>query len=131
MTNYLIDTHNLLWHSLADRRLSAIVLDQLGSPESTLFVSQATYWEMTIKKALGKLDLAVPISDFYQSALENSFNVLPFDIEQYTVLESLPQLHSDPFDRMIIAQAISKNLTIITQDRKFEYYEDLVTILWN
>jgi PIN domain nuclease of toxin-antitoxin system len=131
MTNYLIDTHILLWHSLADRRLSKIVLDKLGSPESNLFVSQATYWEMTIKKALGKLDLTVPISDFYQSALENSFNVLPFDIEHYTVLESLPLLHSDPFDRMIIAQAISRDLTIITQDHKFEDYGDLVKILWN
>jgi PIN domain nuclease of toxin-antitoxin system len=86
---------------------------------------------MTIKKTLGKLDLAVPISDFHQSALENSFNVLPFDIEHYTVLESLSLLHSDPFDRIIIAQAISKGLTIITQDGKFEDYEDLVTILWN
>jgi PIN domain nuclease of toxin-antitoxin system len=73
----------------------------------------------------------VPISDFYQSALENSFNVLPFDIEHYTVLESLPLLHSDPFDRMIIAQAISRDLTIITQDHKFEDYGDLVKILWN
>ena len=66
MTNNLIDTHILLWHSLGNRRLSSLVLEKLGSPESNLFVSQATYWEMTIKKLLGKLDLTVPISNFYQ-----------------------------------------------------------------
>lgn len=131
MTNYLIDTHILLWHSLGNQQLSGKVLEMLGSAESNLYVSQATYWEMTIKKALGKLDLTVSVSDFYQSALENSFNILPFDIEHYTALESLPLLHSDPFDRMIIAQAISKDLTIITQDRKFKDYADLVKILWN
>lgn len=131
MTNYLIDTHILLWHSLGDRQLSSHVLEKLGSPESNLFVSQATYWEMTIKKSLGKLELAVPISQFYRSALENAFNVLHFDIEHYTVLESLPLLHSDPFDRMIIAQAIFKDFTIVTQDKKFEDYQHLVKILWN
>lgn len=131
MTNYLIDTHILLWHALGNRQLSNLVLEKLGSPESNLFVSQATYWEMTIKKSLGKLDLTVPIAHFYQSALENSFNALSFDIEHYTVLESLPLLHSDPFDRMIIAQVIFKDLTIITQDKKFEAYQHLVKILWN
>lgn len=131
MNNYLIDTHILLWHSLGNGQLSDVVLERLGSPESNLFVSQATYWEMTIKKALGKLDLTVPISHFYQSALENSFNILPFEIDHYSALETLPLLHSDPFDRMIIAQAISKDLVIITQDKKFVDYVDFVKILWN
>jgi PIN domain nuclease of toxin-antitoxin system len=65
------------------------------------------------------------------SALQNSFQVLPFDIDHYQILENLPQYHNDPFDRMIIAQAIAEHLVIITQDEKFILYEELVTILWN
>ena len=86
---------------------------------------------ITIKKSLGKLDFVTPISDFYQTALENYFLPLDFDIASYRVLEALPVFHQDPFDRMIIAQAIAGNFTIITQDRKFEYYGKLVPIIWN
>lgn len=131
MPNYLIDTHILLWHSENDTKLSQSALAELNSPNTKLYVSQATYWEMTIKKGLGKLNLTVSISDFYLSALQNSFQVLPFEIGHYQVLENLPQYHSDPFDRMIIAQAIAENLVIMTQDKKFKLYEELATIFWN
>lgn len=129
--NYLIDTHILLWYSEENARLSHQVLSILNDSLSNLYVSHASYWELTIKKSLGKLDLAVPISNFYQAALDNSFNHLGFDVQHYCVLEELPLLHADPFDRMIIAQAISENLTIITQDRKFELYQHYTSILWN
>jgi PIN domain nuclease of toxin-antitoxin system len=131
MPNYLIDTHILLWHAENDTKISRSTLAELNSPNTTLYVSQATYWEMTIKKSLGKLNLVVSIRDFYLSALQNSFQVLPFDIDHYQILENLPQYHNDPFDRMIIAQAIAEHLVIITQDEKFRLYEELVTILWN
>ena len=131
MPNYLIDTHILLWHSENDTKLSKAVLTELNSPNSKLYVSQATYWEMTIKKGLGKLNLTVSINEFYLSAIENSFQLLPFDISHYQTLETLPQYHSDPFDRMIIAQSIAEDLVIITQDEKFTLYKELTSIFWN
>ncbi|SKB55319.1 type II toxin-antitoxin system VapC family toxin [Dyadobacter psychrophilus] len=129
--NYLIDTHILLWHSDNNQKLSDQVIFELNSSLTSLYVSHATYWEMAIKKGLGKLDLIVPVSEFRRTAMRNSFHSLPFDNEHYDVLEQLPLLHADPFDRMIIAQAIAENLTIITQDKKFELYQNLVPILWN
>ncbi|MCF0060932.1 type II toxin-antitoxin system VapC family toxin [Dyadobacter chenwenxiniae] len=129
--NYLIDTHILLWHSDDNQKLSHQVTLELNSSSASLYVSHATYWEMAIKKGLGKLDLNVPISEFRKMAMRNSFHSLSFDNEHYDVLEQLPLLHADPFDRMIIAQAIAERLTIITQDKKFALYQNLVPILWN
>ena len=129
--NYLIDTHILLWYSDNNQKLSDQVILELNSSVTSLYVSHATYWEMAIKKGLGKLDLNVPISEFCKIAMKNSFHSLSFDNEHYGVLEQLPLLHADPFDRMIIAQAIAEKLTIITQDKKFGLYQNLVPILWN
>jgi len=129
--NYLIDTHILLWHSDDSQKLSSQVIQELNASSTSLYVSHATYWEMTIKKGLGKLYLNVPVSEFRKSAMRNSFHSLSFDNEHYDILEQLPQLHADPFDRMIIAQAIAENLTIITQDKKFALYGSLISILWN
>ncbi|MCE7069831.1 type II toxin-antitoxin system VapC family toxin [Dyadobacter sp. CY327] len=129
--HYLIDTHILLWHSDNNQKLSSQVISELNSSSASLYVSHATYWEMTIKKGLGKLDLNVPISEFQKIAMRNSFHSLSFYNEHYDVLEQLPLLHADPFDRMIIAQAIAEKLTIITQDKKFALYQKLVPILWN
>ncbi|MCF2498488.1 type II toxin-antitoxin system VapC family toxin [Dyadobacter chenhuakuii] len=129
--HYLIDTHILLWHSDNNQKLSSQVISELNSSSASLYVSHATYWEMTIKKGLGKLDLNVPISEFQKIAMRNSFHSLSFDNEHYDVLEQLPLLHADPFDRMIIAQAIAEKITIITQDKKFALYQQLVPILWN
>ena len=131
MKSYLIDTHILLWHSQDSGKLSEAILEKISSPETRLLVSAATYWEMTIKKSLGKLDLTVSISDFYYSAIRNSFYTIPIDFKHFQTLEKLPLLHADPFDRLIISQAISENLTIITQDQKFKLYEELVSIEWN
>ncbi|MCE6991530.1 type II toxin-antitoxin system VapC family toxin [Dyadobacter sp. CY323] len=131
MKSYLIDTHILLWHSAGSGKLSGETLEKLNSPETRLLVSTATYWEMTIKKSLGKLDLAVPISDFYYSAVRNSFYTIPIDFKHFQTLENLPLLHADPFDRLIISQAISEDLTIITQDQKFKLYEQWVSIFLN
>ncbi|KAA0989492.1 type II toxin-antitoxin system VapC family toxin [Dyadobacter aurulentus] len=131
MTKYLLDTHILLWHSEDNRQLSTDILTRISSPDSSLFVSQASYWELTIKKSLGKLDLSVSVQAFCQSAIENSFQTLAIQTEHFACLEALPLLHSDPFDRMIIAQAISEHMVVITQDQKFRFYEGMVDILWN
>jgi len=111
--------------------LSEKIVSVINDSSNNIYVSHASFWEMTIKKSLGKLDLITSISDFYRLVLENSFMTLNFDIAAYMVLENLPLYHQDPFDRMIISQAISESLTIITQDQKFDLYKTLVPITFN
>ncbi|WP_373515697.1 type II toxin-antitoxin system VapC family toxin [Persicitalea sp.] len=127
--NYLIDTHILIWYGEGDRRLNPSIFDEMRKPSSKVFISHATFWEITIKKALRKLEFSAPVSRFRDLATEYSFQIFRFN--HYERLELLPHHHNDPFDRMLIAQAIAEDFTIITQDKKFATYEHQVKILWN
>lgn len=81
--------------------------------------------------SIGKLKMSISIPELQQLLFNNNFQVIGIDFNHYESLQTLPHYHNDPFDRMLIAQAISEDLTIITQDRKFVSYESLVPILWN
>ncbi len=129
--NYLIDTHILIWYGEGNPRLHPSTLAEMRKPSSRVHISHATFWEMTIKLTLGKLEFSTPISGFQNLISTYNFQVLGFDFEHYKSLELLPRHHNDPFDRMIIAQAIAEDFTIITQDQQFAAYEPLVKILWN
>lgn len=129
--NYLIDTHILIWYGEGNQRLKASILAEMRKPSSRIYISHATFWEITIKLTLGKLDFSTPVSGFQSLITKYNFRLLGFDLEHYESLELLPFHHQDPFDRMLIAQAIAEDLTIITQDQKFALYEQSVKILWN
>ena len=129
--NYLIDTHILIWYGEGNQRLKASVLAEMRKPSSRIYISHATFWEITIKLTLGKLDFSTPVSGFQSLITKYNFRLLGFDLKHYESLELLPFHHQDPFDRMLIAQAIAEDLTIITQDQKFALYEPSVKILWN
>ncbi|MPR34047.1 type II toxin-antitoxin system VapC family toxin [Salmonirosea aquatica] len=129
--NYLIDTHILIWHAEESHKLNPDVLEKIINPSNIIYVSHASFWEMTIKSMTGKLRFSTPVSEFQQLSINNDFLDLGFFFKHYSRLETLPLYHNDPFDRMLIAQAISEDLTLITQDRKFASYESLVPILWN
>lgn len=75
--------------------------------------------------------MSIPISGLRELVAKNDFEPQGFNFEHYECLEVLPYHHNDPFDRMLIAQAIAEDSTIITQDKQFEAYEPLVKILWN
>jgi PIN domain nuclease of toxin-antitoxin system len=116
---FLIDTHILLW--LLDRKssLKQGVRDMLADPKHTVAVSVATLWEISIKKARGRLDSP----DDILSILElNGTRIIPITPEQAYAVRSLPLLHGDPFDRMLVVQAIMENMTIVTRDKKIEAY---------
>lgn len=121
---YLLDTHVLLWW-LAEKELSKNAFNIISDPKNTLFVSAATTWEITIKKGLGKLEAPDDIED---ALLKNRFESLPIRMKHTLEIANLPSIHSDPFDRMIIAQAKVEGLTILSRDEHIRRYD--VSLVW-
>ena len=115
----LLDTQVLLWWLAGDRRLTAATRRALASAESDVFVSAASAWEISIKKALGKL--AAP-DDLVDQLEREAFEPLPITVSHAVDAGALPHLHDDPFDRMLIAQARQEALTIVTRDPRFAPY---------
>lgn len=121
---YLLDTHTLIWLFENNPRLSnrakSIVIDETND----LFVSIASIWEMTIKSSLGKLNLSIPLWDLIaQKLIPSDIQLLPIQLEHLAVLETLPFHHRDPFDRILIAQAISDRLILLSADEAFKNYD--------
>ncbi len=129
----LLDSHTLLWYSQDIPTLSPSVMDMLQNPENDLYVSIATFYEIAIKINHGKLKIIDTVQDFYIKTIEAGIHVLPvlpIYLDSYISLPVFPD-HRDPFDRLIIATAITENHTIITIDKKFELYNDIVKTYWN
>ena len=119
---YLIDTHVLLWLMSGDKRLSKRHRYEIETPGNIVFVSKASLWEIAIKVSISKLELSKPILQFEGYLIENSFQLLDFNYHDLDQLSQLDFHHYDPFDRLIICQAITNNLTILTDDKKFNLY---------
>lgn len=119
---YLIDTHVLIWFSEDDKRLPARIKSIIENDLSEIFVSHATIWEMAIKISLGKLKLRYSLAEWEEVLMKNSLELLPNSFRHYQILLSLPLHHQDPFDRLIIAQAIAEDFTVISHDPKFSTY---------
>ena len=120
----LLDTHVFLWWREESRRLGREARAAIGAAE-VVFVSAATAWEAAIKIALGRLQLP----DTVESGVADSgFEKLPIDFAHAAAAGQLPAHHSDPFDRMLVAQARLETLTLVTHDRHLKPYD--VHILW-
>ena len=118
---YLLDTHALIWYSEHSGKLPRHIEEILDNPESIVYVSAASLWEIAIKVNLGKLDLS-----FYNllEELESvRFRILQVENVYLTKLLNLPRLHKDPFDRLIIATALAESLTLITADENIHAYD--------
>lgn len=119
----LLDTHTLLWYLAGARELSAPARGIIDDPAGTIFVSIASLWEIAIKHGNGKLDLGVSFDEFIRDQLSSSaFEVLAVETDHLVTLSSLPMHHRDPFDRLLIAQAIHEDLAIVGTDSAFESY---------
>lgn len=114
----LLDTHALLWW-LADEGLNEQARDAIADPDNLVMVSATSAWEISIKKALGKLSAP---DDLEQQIAESGFAPLPISIAHGIAAGRLPRHHDDPFDRMLIAQAYAEGLTIVTHDKRFADY---------
>lgn len=125
----LLDTHMFLWFLLNDPQLSATARDLIVDPYNAIEVSPATYWEIAIKISLGKYSLPEPYGIFIEREIAiNDFRVLPIEPKHTAILTNLPFHHRDPFDRLLIAQAIVEGIPILSDDEAFDAYP--VTRLW-
>lgn len=121
---YLIDTHILLWMASEQEQLSRKVRSLLSNEENDVYLSVASVWEMAIKVSLGKLKLGVELNDFVQAqVLENGILLLPVKKEHIYPLIELPFHHRDPFDRLLICQARTESIAILTADKVFKKYD--------
>ena len=117
--NYLLDTHTLLWWLNNDPKLSTSAKTVIANSENIIFVSAVSAWEISIKKTIGKLSAP---DNLEEAIAVNCFEPLLINIEHGLKAGSLPSYHNDPFDRMLIAQAMIENLIIITRDAQFTQY---------
>ena len=120
---YLLDTHSLIWYLSGDARLSDHAFHLMENEENELFVSIASLWEMAIKFSIGKLNLDRPFEELFPEQLaSNSIELLGITIEHLQIVGGLPFHHRDPFDRLLIAQALIESLPIIGMDEAFDRY---------
>jgi len=125
----LFDTHSFIWWADEPTKLSPIALAALEDENNRLFLSDASIWEMQIKIQLGKIKLKLPLRDLIESQQrDNKVEILPISTEHILALDNLPFYHKDPFDRLLIAQSIAENFTIITVDSEFPAYP--AKLLW-
>jgi len=119
----LLDTHALLWYVTADPRLSNAAAEHLAEPDTRVFVSVVSAWELVIKLGTGKLALDRPVGEWWAfNTTENGFEVLPITAEDVLAVEPLPLHHRDPFDRLLIGQALRHGLRLVTADDAFAAY---------
>ena len=120
---FLIDTHTFIWYVTDNSRLSNQVLELINDENNQIFLSIASVWEMGIKHGLGKLTFNLPFERFIMQQISiNDFMVLDINISQITAITQFPLHHRDPFDRMLIAQAMVENMPIISADTIFDAY---------
>jgi PIN domain nuclease of toxin-antitoxin system len=119
----LLDTHALLWFVWNHPNLSATARNLMSDPTNTLLLSAASIWEIAIKVSIGKLTLADPYDVFMQQAIRTTaLTLLPIEVRHAAAMTALPFHHNDPFDRMLIAQALVEKLTLLSTDALFDAY---------
>lgn len=118
--NLLLDTHAFLWAVSDPQRLSAKARVAVQDGDNMVFVSAATAWEIAIKKAIGKLK--IPLDSYLDELEVHRFTQLNITAEHALAVEYLPMLHTDPFDRLLIAQAQIEKLVLVTRDARIGEY---------
>lgn len=125
----LLDAHTFLWFVWNDVQLTHDATALIVNPTNQKLISTATYWEIAIKVSIGKLDLGEPYRAFmHREIARNHFDLLHVSVDHAAAVAVLPLHHRDPFDRMLIAQALVEQTPIVSGDRAFDAYP--VTRLW-
>ena len=123
MGHYLLDTHAAIWFFNGNDALSNTANQIIRDISNPIYISIASAWELAIKIGLEKLDFDGKAAGFIRLAKANEITVLPVKTAHLTALESLPLIHRDPFDRLLIATAISEQMTLITADKNISRYD--------
>ena len=118
----LLDTHILLWAAYTPDRLSAKAQAMIADPANSLYFSVASLWEVAIKSALGRPDFTVDAAELRLGLVANDYDELPIESAHVLRLPTLPPLHADPFDRILLAQAMAEGQVLLTADAKVLAY---------
>ena len=119
----LLDTHAFLWFVLNDPNLSSVARTFIADPANELYVSPASYWEVAIKVSIKKYLLTSPFEEFWKKGIgDNGFRVLPIELAHAAALTTMPFHHRDPFDRLVVAQALVEQMPIISNDLALDAY---------
>ena len=125
----LLDTHLLLWAAGEPKRLSKQARTLIGNPDNELLFSAASLWEVAIKRRLGREDFKVDARLLRRGLLDNGYSELPIISDHVVATESLPLLHRDPFDRILVAQATVEGVTLLTTDSQVSQYAGPIRIV--
>ena len=125
----LLDTHVLLWALAEPARLGADVQTMIEDPENEVLFSAASIWEVAIKAGLGRADFAIRPEDVARGALEAGFTELPVCAKVAAQVMDLPPHHRDPFDRLLVAEAMAGPMRLLTADPLLPPYSELVTLI--
>ena len=125
----LLDTHVFLWLRNEPEKIPLHIMNLYEDMRSDAFLSMASIWEMQTKNQLGKLALDIPLNELIdQQCLKNGLQILAIETTHIYALKNLPAHHNDPFDRLILTQAQTENLTLISDDSVFKHYD--VDCIW-
>jgi PIN domain nuclease of toxin-antitoxin system len=119
---FLLDTHLLLWAAAEPRRLSKQARALIDNPDNDLLFSAASLWEVAIKRGLGRDDFKVDARLLRRGLLDNGYSELPIISDHVVAMDSLPPIHKDPFDRILVAQATVEGVTLLTIDSVVRRY---------
>jgi PIN domain nuclease of toxin-antitoxin system len=131
--NYLLDTHTFLWSALQTERLSKKVRTLLLDNRNTVYVSSVSFWEISLKYGIGKIELKnLHPDELPTAAQEMGFDILDVDYREAASFHKLPrQNHKDPFDRMIVWQAIHNDLVLVSKDKSMSDYRQYgLEMIW-
>jgi len=124
----LLDTHTFLWYIEGNANLSENAKKLIENPGVINYISIASFWEISIKSSLNKIELKVPFPGLAYYISFNKFQLLPIAFEDTLIVSALPLYHRDPFDRIIIAQAMHRNLRLLSKDELFGSYN--ISLSW-
>lgn len=125
----LLDTHILLWVAAKPDKLSIKAKVLIEQPENTLLFSAASIWELAIKGGLGRADFNVDVRLLRRSLLDNGYQELSIDSVHAVAVDQLPLIHKDPFDRILIAQAMVEGITLVTADAMVAEYPGAIQLI--
>lgn len=127
--NLLLDSHTFIWWRDDPDKLSPIAFSEISNPKNDIFLSVVTVWELQIKIALNKFSVRGRLEKAVKDEQKNNgFQILPVKLSHALYIENLPLHHKDPFDRLLISQAIIENMNLVSADANFADYQ--VNLLW-
>jgi Uncharacterized protein conserved in bacteria len=129
MRRFLVDTQLLLWNVYGSRKLPAPVARLFRDGRDQFFYSAASLWEIAIKAARGRKDFTADTAAIREQLEENGFHELPVSAQHAVALSLLPPIHGDPFDRMLVAQAITEPMALITTDERLAAYPGTIEVV--